>query len=104
LYLPLLGTKAHPNLLFPLESVERNELHDLIRAILAKQGVTKESDVQEIVERAEIDSEVRVKIYEARQELHRLMKLRAGGMKLIQRGFRKWAPAFYRPIVSKGEV
>lgn len=90
-----LGNKVDPNLLFPLDGVERSELDELIRGILAKQGVTRESEIQAIVDRAEQDSEVRLKIAEAKAEVRRLMAIRAKGFKLMQVGYRKWKAAFY---------
>ena len=90
-----LGTKENPSLLFPLDGVDRGELDELIRAILEKQGVTEEAEIQAIVERAEQDSEVRIKVAEARAELKRLMGLRAKGMRLMQVGFRKWKEIFF---------
>ena len=92
------GTRANPSLLFPLDGVERGELDELIRAILAKQGVTNETEVQAVIDRAEQDSEVRLKVAETKAEVRRLMKIRAAGGKLMQRGFRKWHQVFYRPV------
>ena len=89
------GSRQHPNLLFPLYGVERGELDDLVRAILAKGGVTDETEVQAVVEKAEQDAEVRIKVAEARAEVRRLMKIRQGGGKLIAVGFRKWKQAFF---------
>ncbi len=88
------------SLLFPLDGVERSELDELIRAILAKGGVTKEAEVQAIVEKAELDIELRIKVPEARAEIRRLMALRLQGIILMQRGFRKWVGAFY-PAVKR---
>ena len=98
LLIPRLGNKAKPNLLFPLDGVDRGELDELIRAILAKQGVTNEAEIQAVVEKAEQDSEVRIKVNEARAELRRLMSIRAKGIRLIQIGFRKWRECFYPAI------
>ena len=97
LLIPMKGSRANPHLLFPLAYTDRSELDDLVRAILAKGGITNEAEVQAIVERAERDSEIRIKIAEARAEVRRLMKIRAMGGKLMQVGFRKWKQAFYRP-------
>jgi len=83
--------------IFPLDGVERSELDELIRAILAKGGVTEEKEVQAIVEAAEQASEVRIKVAEAKAEVRRLMKLREAGAKLMQVGFRKWKQVFYPP-------
>ena len=98
LLLSMNGSRENPNLLFPLDGVERSELNELIRAILAKQGVTDEAEIQAVVERAENDSEIRIKIAEVKKEVKRLMGFRAQGLKLMQRGYRRWAPAFFRPI------
>lgn len=95
LLIPMMGNRANPSLLFPLDGVEKEELEDLIRAILAKQGITDEREVQAIVEKAEQDSEVRIKVQEARRELRRLMSIRARGISLIQSGFRRWKEAFF---------
>ncbi len=103
LLLPQDGNRGNPSILFPLESVDRSELDNLIRAILAKQGVTDESEIQQIVEKAEVDAEVRIKVSEARAEVRRLMKLRASGLTIMQRGFRKWKECFYsaRKVFTK---
>lgn len=65
---------------------------------MQKQGISKESDVQAVIENAEAGYERRVKTEEARKELRRLMALKAEGAKLMQVGFRKWKQVFYRPI------
>ena len=101
LLLSMGGSKANPSLLFPLDGVERGELDELIRAILAKGGVTAEAEIQAIVEKAERDSEIRIKVAEAKAEVRRLMKIRAAGGRLIQMGFRKWKQAFYPAIRAK---
>ena len=95
LFLPMSGNKANPSLLFPLDSIDRSELDDLVRAILAKGGVTDEPTVQRIIDEAERDSEVRIKVAEARAEIRRLMALKAKGATLIQRGFRKWKEVWF---------
>ena len=95
LLLAMSGDKANPSLIFPLDGVERSELDDLIRAILAKQGVTDEKEIQLIVEKAEQDSEIRIKVAEAKAEVRRLMSIRRRGGRLIQAGFRKWRQAFF---------
>ena len=101
LRLGMAGTRANPSLLFPLYGVDRGELDELIRAILTKGGVTDEAEVQAIVDKAETDAEVRLKVSEAKAEVRRLMKIRAAGGKLMQRGFRKWCQAFYPATKSK---
>lgn len=93
--IPMKGNKDNPNLVFPLDPIDPSELDELIRAILAKQGVTDEKEIQAVIEKAEQDSEIRVKVNEARAELRRLMDLKKSGAKLMQRGFRKWVPVHY---------
>lgn len=68
---------------------------------MQKQGISKESDVQAVIENAEAGYENRVKVEEARKELRRLMALKSGGAKLMQVGFRKWKQVFYRPIKGR---
>ena len=101
LYLPMSQNKADPSLIFLLHKTDRDELDELVRASLQKQGVTNESAVQAIIDKAEAGSEMRIKVEEARKELRKLMALRGNGNKLMQTGFRKWKPAFYRPIKGK---
>ena len=96
--LPMGSSPTHPMLIFPLDYVDRSQLDDLIRAILAKQGVTNEAEVQAVVDAAETDREVRMKILQARLELRRLMEMRARGLSLMQMGFRKWKPVWYPPL------
>ena len=98
LLLPQEMNKANPSLIFPLDGLERSELDELARALLQKQGISSEADVQAVIDKAEADYENRIKVGEARTELRRLMALRAEGAKLMQVGFRKWRQAFYRPI------
>lgn len=102
LFIPMMGSRASPSLLFPLYGVDRGELDELIRAILAKQGVTSESEIQAVVEKAEQDSEIRIKIAEARREVRRLMALKSQGLKLMQIGFRKWREVWY-PATTRFE-
>jgi len=98
LYLPMEQNSQSPSLLFPLtKNLERSELDELIRNELDKLGITKESDVQAIVDKAETDYEERVKLDEARKELRRLMALKAEGKSLIQIGHKKWKEASFRP-------
>ncbi len=75
--------------------LERSELDDLVKAQLNKQGITKDSEVQAIVDKAEKEYEDRVKTQETTKELRRLMAIRAAGGKLMQVGFRKWKQVFY---------
>ena len=96
LYIPMGMSRLNPSLLFPLDGLDPSELDELIRAQLAKVGVTKESDVQAVIDKAEEDSEARIKLAEVRRELRRLMKMKEDGAKLMQVGFRKWKSAFYR--------
>jgi len=101
LLLPMGASKANPSLLFPLDKTDQSELDELVRAQLAKLGVTKESEVQAVIDKAETDSEARIKLGEVRKELRRLMALRKEGAKLMQVGFRKWRPAFYRQVKGR---
>lgn len=101
LLLPMGASKSNPSLIFPLDGLDKSELNELARALLQKQGVTKESDVQAVINSAEADYEQRIKIAEARKELRRLMALKAEGAKLMQSGFRKWKQVFYRPIKGR---
>lgn len=98
LLLPMRGTRENPMILFPLEGVDKSELDELVRAILAKQGVTSEAEINAVIERAERDSEIRIKIAEAKAEVRRLMSLRARGQKLMQIGWRKWKEVYYPAI------
>lgn len=101
LLLPQGMNKANPSLIFPLDYTDRSELDDLIRAQLEKVGVTKESEVQAVIDKAEKDSEARIKLEEVRKELRRLMAIREKGGKLMQVGFRKWKQAFYPGIKGR---
>jgi len=92
LHIPTQGTKANPDLLFLLPKTDKSELDDLVRAQLDKQGISKESDVQSIVDKAEAAYEQRVKVAEAEEEVKRLMRLRAAGAKLMSAGHKKWKP------------
>ena len=100
LLLPMEGTEKNPSLIFFLpekngKQVDPSYLDELIRAQLAKVGITKESDVQAIVAKAEEDYEFKVKVEEAKKEVRRLMELRAQGAKLMSVGYRKWKQVFY---------
>ena len=99
-YLPMGGTVENPSLMFYLperegRQVSAGQLDELIRAQLEKVGITKESDVQDIINKAEEDYELRIKVEEVKKELRRLMDIRAKGGKLMSTGFRKWKQAFY---------
>ena len=97
------GTPQNPSLIFNLpekgvekeRQIDSNELDNQIRIQLEKVGITKESDVQAVVDKAEQDYEYRVKLEEIKKELRRLMELRAEGKKLMQVGFRKWREVYY---------
>ncbi len=96
LMLPMGQVSQNPTLLFPLlKRTEKSELDDLVRVELAKQGITKESDVQNIIDKAEKEYEQRVKVAETQREVRRLMALKRDGAKLIQVGHRRWKQAFY---------
>ena len=109
LYLPMGGTIENPALLFflPEKGVEKerqidsSQLDEQIRAQLQKVGITKEADVQAVIDKAEEDYESRVKLEETKKELRRLMALRAEGKKLMSVGFRRWREVNYRQIPHK---
>jgi len=89
-------SQENPILLFPLlPKTDPSELDELVRNELEKQGITKESEVQTIVNTAEAEYEYRVKVQEARKEVRRLMALRAEGKSLMQVGNRKWKEVYY---------
>ena len=99
-YLPMGGTVENPSLMFYLperegRQVSENQLDELIRAQLEKVGITKESDVQAVINKAEEDYELRVKVDEAKKELRRLMDIKLKGGKLMSVGHKKWRQAFY---------
>ena len=95
LSIPNLQTSQSPHLLFPLtKSTDPSELDELIRAELEKLGISNESEVQAVVEKAEADFEYRVKVQEVRKEVRRLMKLKEEGAKLMRVGS-KWKQVFY---------
>jgi len=98
LLLPMEGTKEKPRLVFFLPKTDRSHLDELIRKQLESQGVTRESDIQAIIDKAEEAYEQRVKTHEAHLEIRRLMQLKANGAKLISAGPKKWREAFFRPI------
>lgn len=103
-HIPMEGTGDNPGLVFflpekgslPERQISKSQLDQLIRSQLEKVGITKESDVQVVVKKAEEDYELRVKVDEAKKEVRRLMEIRAQGGKLMQVGYRKWKKAFYQ--------
>lgn len=96
LYLPMGQVSQNPSLLFPLtKSTDPSELDELIRIELEKVGITKESEVQAVLDKAEEDYELRIKIEEARKELRRLMALRKEGKTLMSVGNKKWREVYY---------
>lgn len=100
--IPMEQSAAMPHLLIPFtKDVDPSKLDELIRQQLDKLGVTNESDVQKIVEKAETDFEARVKIEEARKEIRRLMDMKRNGAKLMSVGRRKWRQAFYPASKNK---
>ena len=102
LYVPLGQTKKNPSLVIPFYKMERNELDDIVRMELAKQGITEESKVQAVIDEAETQYEERRKVEEARQELKRLMELKRQGATLMSVGNKKWRQAFYPAIKKEG--
>lgn len=102
LYLPMEQNSRNPSLIFPLmRSTDPSELDEQIRAQLEKVGVTKESDVQAVLDKAEADYEYRIKVDEARKEIRRLLALRGEGKKLMSVGHKKWKEVNYRPVNRK---
>ena len=96
LSIPMGQVNNSPNLLFPLtKSTDPSQLDESIRAELEKLGISKESDVQAIFDKAESDFEYRIKVQEARQEIKRLMELKRNGAKLMQMGNKKWKQVYY---------
>jgi len=101
LFLETEGTDKNPNLMFFLPGMSRGQLDQKAREELAKQGITKEADVNKIMETAEKRYETRLKIDEVNAEFNRLMEIRRNGGKIMQIGHRKWKQAFFRPIAKK---
>jgi hypothetical protein len=97
LYLPMGGTAQNPSLMFFAPGASKEQTNELVLKQLEKQGITKRSAVNKILTQAEVDYERRIKVAEAQAELRRLMELKRLGAKLIQRGYRKWVPASFRP-------
>ena len=96
LYLPMGQSPKNPSLLFPLtRKLDPSELDEQIRAQLEKVGITKESEVNEIMDKAEADYELRIKVAEASKEIRRLMALKKEGATLMQNGNKKWKQVFY---------
>lgn len=98
LLLPMGATHQNPSLLFMLPTMSTQQLDEMIRKQLEKQGVTKENEIQNVVEEAEKQYEHRVKVVEAQREVRRLMKIRAVGGSLMQVGWRRWKQVFYPAI------
>jgi hypothetical protein len=106
LYLEMEGTKKKPNLMFFLPENQKNQmsqlqLDQLVRSELEKQGITKEVEVNALIDKAEKNYESRRKVEEAQTELKRLMAIKLGGGKLMQVGFRKWKQVFYPGVIKK---
>ncbi len=100
LYLPMGGAEKNLSLMFYLPEKEgrqigTSQLDELIRSQLEKVGITRESDVQDIVDKAERDYELRIKVEETKKEIRRLMDIRAKGGKLMRTGDKKWGQTFY---------
>lgn len=85
-------SRANPSVIIPLSKhLSNDELDELMQATLEKQGVPKEQ-WQAVMERAENDSALRVKVEEARKELHMRVReqylyprLRWGGLKPVRK-------------------
>jgi hypothetical protein len=100
LYLPMGGTKENPSLMFFLPEMVKSQLDEYVRKELSEQGITDEPTIKKILDEAEKQYELRVKIKETQKELKRLREIKAKGGRLMQVGFRKWKQVFY-PSVSK---
>ena len=94
LFLQTEGTKANPSLMFFLPGMDSHQLDQLVRSELGKQGISSESQVNAVIEKAESQYEHRRKVEEARVEIRRLMSLKKEGATLMQVGHRKWKTAF----------
>ena len=96
------GTKDKPDLVFYLNrGLDSGQLAEMISKQLESQGVRKE-DHAKIVAKAEEQYEQRIKVEEAEKELKKLRAFKANGATLIQRGFKKWSPA-YLPAIKRFE-
>ena len=98
LFLETEGTGKNPHLMFFLPGMSRGQLDQKAREELAKQGITKEADVNKIMETAEKRYETRLKIDEVNAEFNRLMEIRRNGGKIMQMGHRKWKQVFHPAI------
>jgi hypothetical protein len=87
--------KANPGLLFPLHGIAPGELDELIRAILAKRGITDEHTIHAIIEKAEKDAEVRLKVSQARAKIRKIMAEKRKGNKIMMNGHQNWVPVFF---------
>lgn len=88
---------SNHNTLFFLPGMNGSQLSETIAKQLESQGVSPAGHAK-IVEQAEVEYEMRVKVDETVVELKRLMAIRLEGHPLVQRGFRKWKQASFRPI------
>ena len=104
LLLEMAGTAQKPNLIFFLPKMSPGQLDQKVRDELAKQGVTKESDINSIIGKAEVQYETRLKINEVNTEFKRLMEIRRNGGKIMQRGYRKWVQVFHPAVKQFKEV
>ncbi len=94
LYLP--GTNGQMNLAFILSpKVSRGHLDELVRKQLEQQGITKETDVQAAVDKAEKDYENRVKAAEVKKHCDDMLAIRAAGGKIMKVGDKRWAQVFH---------
>ena len=69
--------------------------------MLAKQGITNDAKVNELVEQNEEACEEKIKVREAEKLLRQLMEQKrtmTGTGRLMQRGNKRWKTTIYRPI------
>ena len=86
LMIPLQGTRQNPNIIIPLYKLGSSELNELVEAVLEKRNL--KSKKSEIIERAELGYETRIKVGEASKELRMRLKEQAEYPKLKWGGIR----------------
>jgi len=103
LFLPMGRDSKSPSLIFPLIKNLRDpsELEEHVRKQLAKLGITKEADIQALMDKEAENYEARIKLAEARKLLRKYMDIKKKSGKLMQTGHKKWSEVSYRPIGRK---
>ena len=97
-------TSQNLDLMLFLPGMSPGQLDQKLREELAKQGVTKESNVHAILEKAEKEYEQRLLINDVNTEFNRLMEIRRNGGKIMQKGYRKWVQVFHPAVKQFKEV